>query len=190
MKNLIRISQIMLLAILAISCTITDEGPPGPRGPQGQAGLDGQDGEEFVAIAYEFPSISFTAGNNYSTTLLYDQEDLPFIYESDKALTFLLAGQDDRGYDIWSPLPQTKFNEVGTYIYNYDFTQVDVFVYMDANFSLDLLISEETDNKIFRVVIIPAESTQRTTESIDYDDYYAVMKHYGLDESKVKKLSK
>lgn len=192
MKNLNRFWQFILLAVIAISCTVTDEGPPGPRGPQGPPGFDGQDGDEFVAIAYEFGPISFSADNEYGTFLLFDDEDLPNIYESDKALTYLLdldAEQND-GLDVWSPLPQTRFNEVGTYVYNYNFTREDVYVYMDANFSLNLLNGAETDNKFFRVIIIPAESTQRTSDSVDYDDYNAVMKHYGLTESDVKKASK
>ncbi|GAA5041780.1 hypothetical protein GCM10011506_43700 [Marivirga lumbricoides] len=187
MKNLFHNFQILLLATFLItSCTFNgNDGAPGPRGPQGPPG---QDGEEFVAIAYEFPPVSFNENNDYGVTLLYDEVDLPFIFESDKALAFLLSGVDDRGYDIWSPLPQTRFNEVGTYVYNYDFTLVDVFVYLDADFRKGLFIPEETDDKIFRVIIIPARATQRSAEPVDYDNYYAVMEHYGLKESNVKKL--
>lgn len=187
MKNLFYNLQVLLLSLLIVSCTFNgDDGAPGPRGPQGPPG---QDGAEFEAIAYEFSQVSFSPDNDYRVDLLFDEEDFPNIYDSDKALVYLLVGYDPQiDADLWSMLPQTRFNQYGTYVYDYEFTREYASVLMDANFDKGLLNIEETFDKVFRVIIIPARATQRSATQIDYNDYHSVMKHYGLKESNVKRI--
>ncbi len=188
MKNLYYF-PIFLIGLIT-SCTVNGDGTPGPRGPQGPEGPAGEDAPPFEAIAYVDPPISFNAGNNYGTFLQFDEEDLPFILESDKVLMYMLVGENPDGLDIWSPLPQTYFNNLGTFIYSFEFTQVDAFVFMDANFNLDLLGAGDTDNKIFRVLIVPAESTSaRSSSPLDYNNYYDVMEYYRLQESDIKSFA-
>ncbi len=190
MKNLTRFCQFILLAVMAISCTVTDEGPPGPRGPQGPQGPAGEDGGLIVALSYEIPGITFNASNDYQVRVPFPEEDLDLIFPSDKVLVYFLW-EENPDYDLWRPLPQTLFNEYGTYVYNYDFTSFDVNFFMDANFSLNLLGANQTDNWIARVVIVPAEDpvTLRSAASVDYSNYTEVVDYYNIDEKDFVKIN-
>lgn len=180
MKNLTRFCQFILLAIIAVACNVTGaDGPPGPRGPQGPQGNDGVDGES--AYVFEFNEVTFTSSNNYELFLEFPQD---FVVNTDNVLVYFLwdyIEEDD--LDVWRPLPQTLFTQFGTLVYNFDFSRVDVRLFMDGNFDLNSLGADATDDWIVRVVVIPSNSEARTTTNIDYDNYHEVIKHYGLKES-------
>jgi len=181
MKHISKLLTASIFILSIFSCTVTNEGPPGPRGPQGPAGFDG---EEFVAFAYEYSNVTFGPANGYSLFLEFPVADLPFIFPSDVVLVYQLVGFDDIDQeDVWEALPRTLFNEFGTFIYAYDFTSVSARVFLDANFNLDLLPLNDTDNLIFRVVIIPAEATGRT--ALDVENYNEVMDFYDIAEGDV-----
>jgi len=185
MKKLSNLLKICAVFLLIASCTFNgSEGPPGPQGPAGV------DGSEFEAIAYEFQNITFSSANNFSVILEFPEADWDFILPSDVVLMYQLVDYDaETDTDFWEPLPRTLFPEFGTLIYTYDFTEFDAKVFLDSNFDLGLISNTNlTNNLIYRVVIVPAQNTGRSTESIDYSDYNAVMAHYGLTDDDIMQI--
>lgn len=124
--------------VLLSSCT-------GPAGPPGYSGL----GQVFEATA------NFNPGNSYSKLVTFPSDIL--VYESDMVLVYLLEEVVNGDIDVWSQLPQTYFLDQGTLLYAFDHTFLDVNIFLDANFNLNTLASDYTDNQIFRIAIIPAE---------------------------------
>ena len=124
--------------VLLSSCT-------GPAGPPGYSGL----GQVFEATA------NFNPGNSYSKLVTFPSDIL--VYESDVVLVYLLEEVVNGDIDVWSQLPQTYFLDQGTLLYTFDHTFLDANIFLDANFNLNTLASDYTDNQIFRIAIIPAE---------------------------------
>ena len=124
--------------VLLSSCT-------GPVGPPGYSGL----GQVFEATA------NFNPGNSYSRLVTFPSDIV--VYESDVVLVYLLEDVVDGNIDVWSQLPQTYFLNQGTLLYTFDHTFIDVNIFLDANFNLNTLGSDYTDNQVFRIAIIPAE---------------------------------
>ncbi len=161
---------IILLGTLFFFGCITEEGPQGPVGPQGPQGPQGPAGDS--GYVFEFENINFT-GPEYEVFLDYpnDFEGLA----SDVALVYLLWGVeniDGQDLEIWRQLPQTILFESGTLLYNFDFTMVDVRLFLQADFPLDQLTAIDTDNWIARVVIVPGDfwSSNRMLDYINYND--------------------
>jgi hypothetical protein len=127
--------------VLLSSCTGLD-GPPGPPG-------DGELAKVFEATA------NFNPGNSYSSLVMFPSNIV--VYESDVVLVYLLEEVTNGDIDVWSQLPQTYFLDQGTLLYTFDHTFIDVNIFLDANFNLNTLGSDYTDNQIFRIAIIPAE---------------------------------
>jgi len=149
---------------------VGDQGPVGPQGPQGPQGPEGPAGESGFVFDYE--NIDFT-GPEYEVFLNYpdDFEGFP----SDVALVYLLwrvEEIDGEPVEIWRQLPQTVLTENGTLFYNFDFTLVDVKLFLEADFSLDLLTAMDTDDWIARVVVVPGDfwASNRMSDFIDYRD--------------------
>ena len=124
--------------VLLSSCT-------GPDGPPG----DGELAKVFEATA------NFNPGNSYSRLVMFPSNIV--VYESDVVLVYLLEEVTNGDIDVWSQLPQTYFLDQGTLLYTFDHTFIDVNIFLDANFNLNTLGSDYTDNQIFRIAIIPAE---------------------------------
>ncbi|PHS64123.1 MAG: hypothetical protein COB12_08285 [Flavobacterium sp.] len=136
-----------LFLLLAISFTFlisSCEGPQGPPGPPGDSLL----GKVFEA------NITFTIGNDFSRLIEFPDDII--VYESDVVLVYLLEDVVN-GVDVWSQLPQTYFLEQGTLLYTFDHTFLDVNIFLDANFNLNSLVSDFTDDQVFRIAVLPAE---------------------------------
>lgn len=174
---------IFALFLLAGLSACQNEGPPGPvgpQGPQGPTGPQGPAGQEAFTFEYE---VDFTSPD-YRVILPFPGNFR--MLDSDMALVYLLWGQETVGnevLDIWRALPQTLFLEEGIVQYNYDFTVVDVSLFLEATFPRNQLGPEFLDDWIVRVVVIPAQFDGRV--SIDYTDYYAVAEHFGLPTAPV-----
>ncbi len=134
----------LLFTLCAFVLFSSCEGPQGPPGAPGYSEL----GQVFEA------NINFNQGNGYSRLITYPSNVV--VYESDVVLVYLLEGVDG-DVDIWSQLPQTYFLNQGTLLYTFDHTYIDVNIFLDANFNLNTLGSDYTDNQIFRIAILPAE---------------------------------
>jgi hypothetical protein len=142
MKKLF-IPIILCLITFITSCT-------GPEGPPGYDNL----GKVFET------TINFNQGNGYARLVTFPSDIV--VYESDVIMVYMLEEVVDGDIDVWSQLPQTYFlnqgtSLQGTLIYKFDHTFLDVNIFLDANFNLNTLESNYTDNQVFRIAILPAE---------------------------------
>ena len=158
------LSIISVLALFGISaCT----GPIGPRGPQGPQGNDGLDG--LVGFVMEWDNVDFTATNNYEVQLQFSDFDFGAL-QSDVVLVYFLWDVQD-GLEVWRQLPQTIIKPEGIVQYNFDFTTGDVFLFMDADFDLNILGAGDTDDWVVRVVVVPGEFVNgRMKKDITYEE--------------------
>ncbi|GAB3651795.1 hypothetical protein GCM10028791_20960 [Echinicola sediminis] len=147
------------------------EGPAGPQGPPGQ------DGGIFVADAFEI-EVDFNASNDYQVVEEYGFDVFPY----DVVLTYILWEVD--GAEIWRLVPQQVYFQDGILQYNYDFTDTDVRLFLDGTIDFATLPSEWTQGQVFRVVVVPAENVDAR---MDYSDYEATMKHFGISEKDFQK---
>lgn len=161
--------KLMFLLVLAVG--VACEGPEGPIGPPGD------DGEIIASKAFEI-EVDFNEANNYAYLEPYGFD----VLSSDVTLVYALWGAEN-GKDIWRLLPQQVFFEEGLLQYNFDFTDVDVNIFLDATFPLSALGSEWTNDQVFRVVVVPADLVGRP----NYADYEATMKRFNLSDKDFQK---
>ncbi|WP_435135323.1 hypothetical protein [Formosa sp. A9] len=144
-----------LLALFCIIFTLTacegDQGPPG------------EDGGVIIAPAFEI-EVDFNNGNNFAITQNYGFDIVP----SDVVLIYISWETID-GTEVWRLLPQTAILDEGVLSYNYDFTDTDFSIFMDATFDLNSLDSSWTQNQYFRVVVVPADYINGI-DTANYDD--------------------
>ncbi|NOY47134.1 MAG: hypothetical protein GXO84_02800 [Chlorobi bacterium] len=152
------LSLISVFALLLTAC----EGEPGPPGFDG---LDGLDGAIIASSAFEI-EINFNAANNFEFIEPYGFTVLP----SDVTLVYILWDTSN-GQDIWRLMPQTVTFVDGSLVYNFDFTQQDVRLFLDGTTDFNALDSVWTQGQIFRVVVIPADNI----DGIDVSNINAVL---------------
>ncbi|WP_339629198.1 collagen-like protein [uncultured Maribacter sp.] len=174
-----------LVTIFFISC----EGPQGPPGYDGFDGIDGADGQDGINILGKVMDIegSFTLQNDYS--IFYEFPQTVEVFETDVVLVYLLWDEtvDGNGdlVDIWRLMPQTRILDQGLLQYNFDYTFFDVNIFLESDFDLSTLPAGDTDNQIFRIAVLPAEST---TGKLDTSDINSVMAHLGVKEENIQKI--
>ena len=134
-----------LFTPLALFFTIFITSCTGPAGPPGYDNL----GKVFET------TINFNQGNGYARLVTFPSDIV--VYESDVVMVYMLEEVVDGDIDVWSQLPQTYFLNQGTLLYTFDHTFLDVNIFLDANFNLNTLGSNYTDNQVFRIAILPAE---------------------------------
>jgi hypothetical protein len=152
------LSLISVFALLLTAC----EGEPGPPGFDG---LDGLDGAIIASSAFEI-EIDFNAANNFEFIEPYGFTVLP----SDVTLVYILWDTSN-GQDIWRLMPQTVTFSDGSLVYNFDFTQEDVRLFLDGTTDFNALDNVWTQGQIFRVVVIPADNI----DGIDVSNINAVL---------------
>lgn len=174
-----------LITLFFISC----EGPQGPPGLNGFDGLDGIDGQDGINILGKVVDIegSFTLDNNYS--IFYEFPQSIEVFETDVVLVYLLWDQTEDGngdlVDIWRLMPQTRILDQGLLQYNFDYTFFDVNIFLESDFNLETLPPGDTDNQVFRIAILPAEST---TGKLDTSNINSVMARFGITEEDIQKI--
>jgi hypothetical protein len=163
MKRLF-LSVIIVAIGTILSCK--REGPPGPPGPKG---------EELLATVYDV-TVDFTSQNSYSVVFDFT----PQIYTSDLVLVYI-RWDTDQGRPIWRLLPQVVPFPSGILQYNFDYTFLDVRLFMEAEFNLSGLGSEWTRNQVFRIVVVPGDFGGK----MDYNNYEAVAERLNIVEHQV-----
>ncbi|MGK7397928.1 MAG: hypothetical protein ACNS62_25370 [Candidatus Cyclobacteriaceae bacterium M3_2C_046] len=175
---------LFLFSLFFVSCQeeVYIEGPPGPPGLRGPEGPAGEPGEE--AFTFDYEDIDFLAPD-YQVFIPFPEDF--FMYATDVVLVYLLWGTEEvegELLDIWRPLPQTWFTEFGTLQYNFDFSYLDVSLFLDSNFDLGFLGPNYTDDWIVRIVVVPAQDANGRV-NVDYNNYYEVAKHYDIKDAPV-----
>lgn len=104
-------------------------------------------------------NVTFSPGNNFSR--LVTIPNTIEVFESDVILVYWLEDVVDDGnggsLDVWSQVPQTIYIDEGSFQYNFNHTFLDVLLFLQGDFDLNILGSGFTDNQIFRIAILPAE---------------------------------
>lgn len=148
----------------------------------------GKDNDTFP-LMFDAPG-TFSASNNYS--LIADISIEP----TDVVLVYRRAG------DAWQQIPKTVYVDPATsasprrFEYNFVFSNKAVQVRIEnQNFLLSTLTTDQANdflnNQTFRIVLVPADPVKKTAKAstVDFSDYNAVVKHYNLDESKIKTIN-
>ncbi len=111
------------------------------------------------------------------------------IASTDVVLVYRRSGVDGNN-SVWQQIPRTLFLNEGELDYDFDFTKNDIGIYVGGNFNIGAQPStfqnSYINNQTFRVVLVPASAGARM--NVDHSDYDAVIKHYNIDDSKVKSL--
>jgi len=160
---------LIFLFALAITLTACD-------GPQGPPGFDGV---HIAATSFE-TTVDFFAPDY---EVLIDYPATVTVFPNDMTLVYLLwdevPGNNSGTVDVWRLLPQVIYSDFGEFQYNFDATNGDARIFIDAPAStnLNLLSAADITAQTFRIVILPVD-LQSTT--MDYSDYNAVMSLAGL----------
>ncbi|WP_313807118.1 hypothetical protein [Flavobacterium sp.] len=140
-----------------------------------------------ISEVWEYSNVDFHSGNNFSVLIDYPHT----IYASDMVLIYRLAGVGAGG-DEWKLLPETYYFDDGTLDFGYknDFTQYDAKIDL-YGYDLPGLSSAYRLDQVFRIVVIPAYFGKMAQgKTVDTSNYKEVIAFYGIDETKLKKISK
>lgn len=126
---------------------------------------------------------SFTPSNNFYNFIVLPHST----YSSDMILMYRLTSTS--GPDVWKMLPETYFFNDGTLDFGYDFnfTQNDIELFMHGN-DLGTVSNNFRINQVFRIVIIPGFFGKSASNTVDLNDYNAVIKAFKINDTKVKVL--
>ena len=172
-----KLLPLLLLAVVALfqSC----RGPKGDPGPQGG---------DVLGRTFDITNVDFTSANDWGYALNFDQQDIE-VLPTDAVLVYV-HWNDVGGLKAYRPLPQTAFGNNGLIVtYNFDRTDKDMEIFVDANVQRSQLAATWTNDFEFRVIVIPSDPLQRANAEVDLNNYEAVVKAFNIDESKVKKIS-
>jgi hypothetical protein len=153
--------------IMLQSCTVNDTTPV--------TTVD----NDTIAEVFRFHNVSFLP-NNYSITINFPHQ----IYSSDMVLLYRLSGYDN-GQEIWKLAPETYYFNDGTldFGYDFDFTKSNIYIRLIGS-DLASLPSNLRLYQEFRVVVIPAYFANKSKNSVDFENYNAVIKAYKIDDTK------
>jgi hypothetical protein len=174
MKRIFLFLGVIVLTLFS-SCT-------GPQGPQGNPGQDG-----LLAEVFELKNVNF--GYNATDGYTIYQTLNPNIYGSDNILIYRMTGTINSTTPIWQSIPRTLFLQQGELDYDFDFSKQDFTIYAGGTYNL-ALTPAYINNQTFRIVIVPGAFSGKSTKSVDFSDYNAVIKYYNIDESHIKVLNR
>lgn len=121
----------------------------GDRGPQGPAGTN------ILGQVFE-TTVNFNSSNGFSVILDFPKN--VEVFESDAVLVYLLEEVVNGDVDVWTPLPQTYFiDRQGTMIYSFNHSFVDLKIFLDADFPLNNLPTNFTQDQTFRIAVVPSQ---------------------------------
>jgi len=175
----------LLLTVFGIITLSSCTGPQGPPGYPGQNGVNGTNGVNVSSEVFELKNINFGLNSNNQWT--YYQTLNPVIFDSDNLLIYRLTGTIDANTPIWQLIPRTLFLSQGELDYDYDYSKQDFTLYAGGTYDISTTptyINAQT----FRIVIVPGYFSSKR-QAVDLNDYNAVIKAYGLNDTNVKVLN-
>lgn len=141
-----------LFAAISMFLLLQGCGERGPVGPEGPQGPQGPAGPEILPTSFEF-EVDLLQSNNFEHF-----QEIPSqieVFNSDVMLAYVFEDYiPEEDLEIWRKLPITEFNDRGTQLLDYDFSFIDVRIFMDANYRLGT--ADELENLLIRAVHIPA----------------------------------
>lgn len=167
MKKIILLLAVVLTAGLQ-SCT-------GPEGPPGYSA---------EAEVFEISNVNFTSDSQGSYGIVYDLN--PQLAIADMILIYRRSATFN-GSPVWESLPKTYYFDNGEELdYNFDFTRMDLTINIGYT-DVSVLTPQFMQNQLFRVVIIPGYLSNKN-QTVDLNDYNAVIKAYHINEQYIKTL--
>jgi len=140
------------------------------EGPMGPPGQDGLDGNTIIGSVFEIED-DFTASNNYE--LYFDFPQSFEIFDTDVVLVYILwevVNVNGKNTDVWRLMPQTVILNDGILQYNFDYTVADVKIFLEGTTDFNKLLPAETDNQVFRIVVLPADFlAKKSGDIIDFN---------------------
>ena len=160
MKTIKTLTLLIASFFIISSC----EGPMGPPGT---------DGDTLIGSVFEIEG-DFTASNEYQ--LFYDFPTNFEIYDTDVVMVYMLwevVNVNGVNTDVWRPLPQTivlkeiypDYTETDVLQYNFDYTVTDVRVFLETTMPPSELLPAETQDQVFRIVVLPADFVSLKSKS-------------------------
>jgi hypothetical protein len=145
MKKLIKFLFTAVTMFLLLS-GCSERGPVGPQGPEGPPG------PEVIPTSFEFRADLLQAnGFEY----FHDIPPQIEVFTSDVMLAYVFEDYiEEEDLEVWRQLPVTEFNSRGTVLIDFDFTFVDIRIFMDANYNLGAM--DEYEGLLIRAVHVPA----------------------------------
>lgn len=143
----------------------------------------------FTSEVFEVKA-NLTQERGYAQTFNFSKPS----YQGDTVLLYILWEQNG-GQDVWRLVPQTVQLGGGDLVtYNYDFTRNDFRIFLDSNFDLNQMTSQEYNsialNQIFRAVVVPGNLLQAKGKApVDFSDYQATIQYFGLQNATIKSLN-
>ncbi len=171
----------VIATLLIVSC--------GKDGIDGRDGVDGQDGVNIQGKVIDIQG-TFSESNDYG--FRHEFGNNIEVLDTDVVLVYLLwnqvNGSDGQPIDVWRQLPQNIIIDgKGLLQYNYEHTFLDVDFFLEADFDLGTLTAEYTDNQVFRIAVLPAESLTGKS-SLDRSDIRAVLSYLDVAEKDIPKI--
>ncbi|MCC5907918.1 MAG: hypothetical protein JJU13_17020 [Balneolaceae bacterium] len=152
-KTVAAISSLLFFFLTLSACT--ERGPTGPEGPEGPPG------PEILPIAFDFEA-TVNQANNFEFIQAIPGEIE--VFNSDFVLVFVLEDYiEEDDLDVWRKLPITEFNSRGTVLFDYDFTLIDIRLFLNANYALGQ--NDGYEAVLIRGVHVPANYMAKTAHS-------------------------
>jgi len=176
MKKLIRYTFVFIsMFLLLTSC--------GERGPVGPEGPPGVPGPEILPTAFEFNATLMPSNGYEFFQSIPEQIE---VLDSDVMMAFILEDyipEDD--LEVWRKLPITEFNSRGTLLIDYDFTLIDIRIFLDANYNLN--ITDGLEDVLIRGVHIPANfaGKMKSNQSFEQIETYQELQAFLGDNIKL-----
>lgn len=123
------------------------------------------------------------ASFSYDSTIGYyiRQSFSKSIYSSDQVLVYRMNGTSN-GNPVWQLMPRTLYLTNNREIdYDYDFTVNDIQIYAGGNYDLSTT-PEYLKNQTFRLVIVPGKFSGKNSNSVNVEDYNAVIQYYHIND--------
>lgn len=167
-----RILALAAILIIVSACE-GPEGAVGPQGEQGVAGLEGPAGSANVqAVTFTLRSSQFIHRESTSTFSRATPEITRDVLQNGVVLAYTDLGTDKDG---WWALPQVYPVSNITLVMNFAYVEEVFAIQITSNSTENF--SSVFDGFTIKCVIIP---TVAAKTRVDYSDYEAVARHYGL----------
>jgi hypothetical protein len=166
------------------------EGDPGPQGEQGEPGPQGPQGEEGTANVIYSDWITFSSEEWSEPHSFFGQTRRDYEVDVDEMSEEIIYEGTVMVYVRFSPIPDkimplpligpiTTGSEDQSLGFELSPGSLNMFIH-------NLISRDEdpgviTDGNEFRYIIIPGGTQAAKSHPLDYDDYDAVVRYYGID---------
>ncbi len=172
MKKYFTLMMMAIFSVVAISCDNRNDD------------VIVQDNDTYsVVLDINNVNFSYNATDGYFVNRSFTKP----LYDTDVVLIYRKAGATSDGSPVWQAIPRILYLTGGNELdYDFDFSKNDIMIYANGNYDISTT-PQYLNSQTFRVVLVPASPGGKNA-NLDYTDYNSVIKHFNIDDSKVKTL--